>query len=232
MPSAFLSYSRADLPLTQQLEAQIANHPNISIWRDQEKIYGGQKWPKVLGEAIADQDVFLLAWSKHSAASHFVEFEWCTAIVLKKTIVPCLIDDTPLPASLKSFHGHRPDDVSGLTKSLQGAPSADAQRRELVIQSLNSITATDEKTVLAQAKTVFAQQQWTVQGNVYQAGGDIHIRAGPSTVTTPEKAKPLVEKWQAWVGTIRWNSHSDHAGDSASSAEDKHCTPSASDGHN
>ena len=69
MPTIFLSYSRADLPLIEELEAQLKNHPEISIWRDQEKIYGGQKWPKVLGEAIADQDVFLLAWSKNSAAS-------------------------------------------------------------------------------------------------------------------------------------------------------------------
>ena len=94
MPSVFVSYSRADLRLIEQLEARLKDHPEISIWRDQDKIYGGQKWPKVLGEAIADQDVFLLPWSRNSAASHFVEFEWCTAIALKKTIVPCLLDDT------------------------------------------------------------------------------------------------------------------------------------------
>ena len=61
MPTVFLSYSRADLLLIEQLEAQLTSHPEIAIWRDQEKIYGGQKWPKILGEAIADQDVFLLA---------------------------------------------------------------------------------------------------------------------------------------------------------------------------
>ena len=94
MPSVFLSYSRHDLFLIEQLEAQLNAQPKISIWRDQEKIYGGQKWPKVLGEAIADQDVVLLAWSKHAAASHFVEFEWTTAIALKKTIIPCLLDAT------------------------------------------------------------------------------------------------------------------------------------------
>lgn len=85
MPSVFVSYSRADLPLIEQLEASLkASSPDISIWRDQEKIRGGAKWPKVLGEAIADQDVFLLAWSKNSAASHFVEFEWCTAMRSRK----------------------------------------------------------------------------------------------------------------------------------------------------
>lgn len=179
MPTVFLSYSRADLPLIEQLEAQLKNQPDISIWRDQEKIYGGQKWPKVLGEAIADQDVFLLAWSKNSAASHFVEFEWCTAIALKKTIVPCLLDDTPLAPSLKTFHGYRLNDVPGLVTTLRAAPLADVQRREPVIRKLDDITAIEETAVLTQAKAVFAQQQWTVQGNVYQAGGAIHIHEAP-----------------------------------------------------
>jgi hypothetical protein len=156
----------------------------------------------VLGEAIADQDVFLLAWSKNSAASHFVEFEWCTAIALKKTIVPCLLDETPLASSLRTFHGYRLDDATGLIQSLRGAPLGDVQRREPVIRKLSDITATEEATVLAQAKTVFTQQHWTVQGNVYQAAGDIHIHHEPSTPTGTEKAKPLVEKWQAWATLV------------------------------
>lgn len=201
MLTVFLSYSRADLPLIEQLEACLqASVPDISIWRDQEKIYGGQKWPKVLGEAIADQDVFLLAWSKNSKASHFVEFEWCTAIALKKTIVPCLLDETPLALSLRTFHGHRLNDATGLITSLLAAPLGHTERRESVIRKLSDITVTEETAVLAQAKTMFAQQHWTVQGNVYQAAGDIHIHHESSTLNAPGKAKPLVEKWQAWTG--------------------------------
>ncbi len=202
MPTVFLSYSRADLPLIEQLEAQLKTHPEISIWRDQEKIYGGQKWPKVLGEAIADRDVFLLAWSKNAAASHFVEMEWTTAIALKKTIVPCLLDDTALALILSALHGHRLDDMNGLSNALQAAPLVDAERRGSVIRKLSEITATEEAAVLAQAKAVFAQQQWTVQGNVYQAAGYIHIHNEPSISSTAEKAKPLVEKWQTWVVII------------------------------
>lgn len=37
MPSVFLSYSRDDLPLIEQPEAQLTAHPDISIWRDQGK---------------------------------------------------------------------------------------------------------------------------------------------------------------------------------------------------
>jgi len=177
MPTVFLSYSRADLPLIEQLEAQLKRHPDISIWRDQEKIYGGQKWPKVLGEGIADQDVFLLAWSKNSAASHFVELEWNTAIALKKTIVPCLLDNTVLAPILSALHGHRLDDVSGLIKTLAAAPLADAQRRNPVIERLSEIVETEEGAVLKQAKTIFTVQQWIVQGDFYQVAGDFHYHA-------------------------------------------------------
>lgn len=104
MPTVFLSYSRADLPLIEQLEARLLDRPEIAIWRDQDKIYGGQKWPKILGEAIADHDVFLLAWSKNAAAFHFVDLEWTTALGLKKTIIPCLLDSTPLPPLLRATH--------------------------------------------------------------------------------------------------------------------------------
>ena len=55
MPSVFLSYSRDDLSLIEHLERLLKSSPEISIWRDQEKLYGGQKWPKILGEAIADR---------------------------------------------------------------------------------------------------------------------------------------------------------------------------------
>src|SRR5690348_14622691 len=104
MPNVFLSYSREDLPLVEELEIQLRKHSEVSVWRDQEKLYGGQKWPRILGEAIADQDFFLLAWSQNSARSHFVEFEWCTALALKKCVIPCLLDNTELPPSLAATH--------------------------------------------------------------------------------------------------------------------------------
>jgi hypothetical protein len=201
MPSVFLSYSREDLPLIEQLAARLrASSPEVSLWRDQKKIYGGQKWPKVLGEAIADQDVFLLAWSKNAASSHFVELEWNTAVALKKTIIPCLLDETPLAPLLRAFHGYPMQDVAGLTTSLATAPPVDQSRRTPVLAKLDDITLLDETAVLAQAKAVFAQQQWTVQGNVYQASGDIHIHNESATARVLEKTKPLVEKWQAWAG--------------------------------
>ena len=164
MPSVFLSYSREDLALIEQLEAHLkASSPNISIWRDQENIYGGQKWPKILGEAIADKDVFLLAWSKNSAASHFVEFEWCTAVALKKTIVPCLLDSTALPPSLTSTMAVSIDDPSQLVTALTEARLiADVVRRTEISSRLDQITDTQPSAVLKTARTLFEQRGTSV----------------------------------------------------------------------
>ena len=170
MPSVFLSYSRKDLSRLKKLEVQLKAQPKISIWRDQDKIYGGQKWPKVLGEAIADRDVFLLAWSKHSSVSHFVEFEWCTALALKKTIIPCLLDSTALPPSLAATQGTPVSDIQGIIAALAKADlKKHAGRRTQVISKLKQISATQPEDVLVAARSLFDQPGWVVQGNVNQA---------------------------------------------------------------
>jgi hypothetical protein len=103
MPRVLISYARHDLSAVQQLERTLQAH-DLIVWRDQESIYGGQQWPKAIGEAIAAHDYVLLVWSKSAAQSHFVEFEWNSAIALRKIILPCLLDDTPLPPALRAIN--------------------------------------------------------------------------------------------------------------------------------
>jgi hypothetical protein len=181
MPSVFFSYSRNDLALIKELETQLKAQPKISIWRDQQKIYGGQKWTKVLGEAIADQEVVLLAWSKRAAASYFVEFEWTTAIALKKRIVPCPMDHTPLPASLAAIHAISVDDLPKIVTALTGVGLVeDRGRRTEVVSTLGQITTTKLNEEL-EAVGGFDPRGWTVLGNVIQAQTvHMHYHSDPS----------------------------------------------------
>jgi hypothetical protein len=59
-----------------------------------------------------------------------------------------------------------------------------------------SLAPAEPEEVVEAARSIFAQQGWSVQGNVYQAGRDIHL-----TVTQPAEKpeKSLVERWQTWV---------------------------------
>ncbi len=192
MPTAFLSYSRTDLnELLPLLEA--LSNKGLEIWRDQEKIHGGEKWPKILGEAIDQQDDFLLIWSKQASKSHFVELEWCTALALKKKIIPLRLDDTQLPASLRSLETiqarERPEAISRILQATQ-QPSAQTtpSQREAVIDTLACITEEDPNKVLARAKVLFDQEGWVVHRDNIQAGRDINI----TNVTTPNSHTSLI----------------------------------------
>jgi hypothetical protein len=203
MPRVFISYARHDLIPVQQMERALQAH-DLIVWRDQENIYGGQQWPKAIGEAIAAHDYVLLVWSKSAAQSHFVEFEWNSAIALRKTILPCLLDDTPLPPALSAINAidaRQLDDAFPriLHALQQPVPAPDPARSAIVIAQLRSLTPAGPEEVLQAAKTIFAQQGWRVQGNVYQAAGDFHL-----TIAQPETkpAKTIVEKWQTWVALL------------------------------
>lgn len=175
MPSVFLSHSRANLQRIEQIENGL-KEANVSVWRDQEQLYGGEKWPKRLGEAIAAQEFFLLAWSENAQKSFFVELEWCTALALKKDIIICLLDDTPIPESLRSYHSITAKDavhgVPGILKAVRKPMrEKEPDRTNQVIDQLDQIPSEPPEEVLKSAKAIFQQHHWTFQGPVYQAGG-------------------------------------------------------------
>ena len=200
MPNVFLSYSREDLAVARRLD-QALTTSGIAVWRDQESLYGGQQWPKAIGEAIATHDVLLLAWSKHAAASHFVGFEWTTALALRKTILPCFLDETPLPPALSAINGLEMHALeAGLPKLLQAlqrsVATTDSARRKDVLDRLQEVNSADPADVVEAAKVVFSQQGWAVQGPVYQAAGDMHLILERPSEKAP---KTILEKWRTWV---------------------------------
>jgi len=200
MAQVFLSYARRDLPNLQPLLQSLGAH-GITVWRDQDNLYGGQHWPKAIGEAIAAHDVLLLVWSQEAAASHFVEFEWNTALALQKSILPCCLDSTPLPPALSSINEidtRQPHEA--LPKILhvlqQPVTPPRVEQSAKVITTLAEITATEPAQVVHIAKAMFMQQGWSVQGNVYQAARDMHVTLAPQP---PGAAKTWLEKWQTWM---------------------------------
>ena len=193
MPNVFLSYVRKDVELAKKLE-QALKLSGYFVWRDQESIYGGEQWPKVLGEAIADTDFILLLWSKNAAQAHFVEFEWTTAVALRKTIIPCLTDDTPLPHSLMAINGIVLKDFqqgfAEIIKSLsRSIAKTDSKYTLQIIDKLAEIKSTDPEKVVKTANRIFQRDSYT-QGTVLQAGRDIYITTHNTNI---------LRKWQSWV---------------------------------
>ncbi|MCA9473148.1 MAG: toll/interleukin-1 receptor domain-containing protein [Nitrospirales bacterium] len=163
MPSLFLSYAREDEAFAKALEEGL-RQADIAVWRDRTHLHTGERWPKRLGEAIAENDCFLLLWSKPSSESNAVELEWTTAIALKKLVLLVLRDQTSLPASLAAIHAiDAPEPAWAvqeiLTALKQPRLPADQKRNTAVIERLAGIASVNEAEVLEEAKAEFEQSR-------------------------------------------------------------------------
>jgi hypothetical protein len=100
----FISYSRKDnesaVRLTHRLEASLNK-----VWIDRSDVNQGEKSPEKIAKAIESCDYFVLLWSADSRRSRWVEREWNHAFKLGKSVLPILLDDTPLPMVLEDTRG-------------------------------------------------------------------------------------------------------------------------------
>jgi TIR domain len=173
----FLSYTRSDLETARRLERALVA-AGVEVWRDQEGLYGGAQWPKAIGEAIASSAMLVLVWSARAARSHFVELEWTIALALKKSIVPCMLDNTHLPPSLSAINWVSCEDLQTALPAIIRAvhmpkSQADPVRQSEVIDKLQGVDTTEPEEALRKAKVVFSQEDWGVSGSAYAAGDNI-----------------------------------------------------------
>ena len=101
MPKVFISHSWEDNDISRQIAKNI-RRDGAEIWIDYSRIIGGDKLPEKIGEALKWCDTLVLIWSKSASESDWVKEEWTNAFSLKKRIIPCILDNTELPAILSS----------------------------------------------------------------------------------------------------------------------------------
>jgi len=97
---AFISHSSANRSLASRLEKAL-EATGLRVWLDDSEIRLGVLLGKELQDSIRASHVLLLLWSRHAASSRWVASEWLTAFHLNRYIVPCVLDDTPLPQCLQ-----------------------------------------------------------------------------------------------------------------------------------
>lgn len=215
LPKAFFSYSRINKDRITFFQEEFKKR-GVEIWRDEENLYGGQHWPRELGDAIAACPCFLLFWSKEAKESHYIGVEWNIAFALERHIIPCLLDQTPLPNSLRAFQAVNlqvpdvalPKLIYELKVKVLGF-IPDSNREAEVLTSLSKIPSTDPQSVLANFHSIIIQHKWNIQGDRNLiAGGDINI-----TVTSPPigardtQLQNLLEGVeQTWINGVLKNS--------------------------
>ena len=100
MADIFVSYAREDearvAPLVQRLEAT-----GLSVFWDR-RIPPGKSWREHIGQALADAQCVIVAWSRHSIASSFVAEEADDARA-RGVLVPLLLDPVQPPLGFRSL---------------------------------------------------------------------------------------------------------------------------------
>ncbi|MGH9854079.1 MAG: TIR domain-containing protein [Blastocatellia bacterium] len=99
---AFLSHSSKDKPVASRL-VDDSEAAGFSVWFDRDNLRGGDPLIQELQDALSKSKSLILLWSKAASKSEWVDAEWQAAYYLKKRIVPCLLDGTPLRPFLLRF---------------------------------------------------------------------------------------------------------------------------------
>jgi hypothetical protein len=98
-PRVFISHSWDEKAQASELERAL-DAAGAEVWVDHREVRGGDNFPKRISDALGWCNTLLLLWSGRSATSSWVEQEWTNAVALRKSIIPCTLDETPLPSIL------------------------------------------------------------------------------------------------------------------------------------
>jgi len=125
---AFLSHASQDAAFANTISAALTKE-RLKPWVDNSSLAFGSLLRDELQKAIGDSRVLTLLWSKPASESRWVTAEIFTAFHLDRFIIPCVLDDTPLPQFLQNTaYLTRQRDAADigpkLARAIQSAPHA------------------------------------------------------------------------------------------------------------
>jgi hypothetical protein len=141
----FVSYNKADKEVARSIGAHLSLS-GIEVWFDEWEIQAGDSIPGKLNEGLTAFEAFILLWSASADRSNWVRQELNSAIMhamshTSAKIIPCLLDDTPLPPLIRDRSGVAFDNVRMGIENLLAALTGKRTRR----QRLLAITAALEE---------------------------------------------------------------------------------------
>jgi hypothetical protein len=95
----FISHSSADIATARSIERAL-DGARFSVWLDDSDLRIGALLRNELHEGIRKSRVMVFVWSEAASRSRWVSAEVLTAFHMDRFILPCVVDDTPLPQFL------------------------------------------------------------------------------------------------------------------------------------
>jgi len=123
MQKIFLSYSRKDIDFARKLSGDLEK-AGYDVWWDLTDLRGGDDWVRVIPDAIAKSDFFIIVLSPNSIESEWVRKEYTQALSLRKKIIPLMFASCDVPFALNTINyvnfvaGEYQDNFAGLLRAL------------------------------------------------------------------------------------------------------------------
>jgi hypothetical protein len=114
---AFISYARGDLTLAESLKKGL-DAEGLHVFIDLHSLRAAQEWPPQLGAALRKSRMMVLCWSAQALASEWVSAEINLCLLVRKPVLPWLVDSTPLPAKLARTHGTKGSDLAPIVSTV------------------------------------------------------------------------------------------------------------------
>jgi len=102
--SLFISYAHEDRAVVTPL-VTLMRCTGVRVFLDMADIPIGENWKAAIERAIRACDRMIVMWSAAAARSEWVAREIAEAQAQTKSIVPVMIDETPLPEPLAEIQG-------------------------------------------------------------------------------------------------------------------------------
>lgn len=103
MSKIFISHSSEDNEFARKL-ANYLRRDGADVWIHYTQLVVESNLPKSIRKAIAWSDVVLLVWSNSAACSSCIQLELYSAMMFKKNIIICQVDDAKKWDNLERFH--------------------------------------------------------------------------------------------------------------------------------
>src|SRR5262245_27611082 len=103
MTQLFISYSRKDIAFARRLAGDLEK-AGYSVWWDITDLRGGDDWVRVIPEAIAASEFFLVVLMPNSTVSELVMKEYSQVISLHNMIIPIMLEQPAVPFALNTIN--------------------------------------------------------------------------------------------------------------------------------
>jgi hypothetical protein len=98
---AFISHSSRNHARAQRLESALEAE-GLDVWLDDSEIRLGVLLGEELQSSIRRCRSLVLLWSRAASESRWVSSEWLMALHQDVFVLPCVLDETPLPQCLQN----------------------------------------------------------------------------------------------------------------------------------